>query len=45
MLGLAGVTVMDTSTAAVTVMVVDPEMLPDAAVIVVGPVASAVASP
>jgi hypothetical protein len=45
MLGLAGVTVMDTSVAAVTVSVVDPDILPDVAVIVVEPAATEVASP
>jgi len=37
MLGIAGVTVMETSTAGVTVNVVDPAMLPEVAVIVVCP--------
>ena len=45
MLGLTGETAMDTSVAAVTVRVVDPAILPDAAVIVVVPVANEVASP
>ena len=36
---------MDTSADVVTVRVVDPEMLPDAAVIVVDPVAAAAANP
>ncbi len=45
MLGLTGVIAMDTSVAAVTVRVVDPETLPDAAVIVVEPGATDVASP
>ena len=45
MLGLLGVIAMDTSAAGVTVNVVDPEMLPEAAVIVVEPVAAAVADP
>ena len=45
MLGLVGVTAMDTSVAGVTVSVVDPDMLPDAAVIVVEPAAVEVASP
>ena len=45
MLGLVGVIAMDTSAAGVTVRVVDPEMLPDAAVIVVEPVATAAANP
>ena len=42
---VAGVTSIDSSTAGVTVSVVDPEMLPDVAVIVVEPIATAVASP
>jgi hypothetical protein len=45
MLGLVGVTVMDTSVAEVTVSVDDPDILPDTAVIVVEPAATAVASP
>ena len=45
MLGLVGVTEMDTSVAAVTVRVVDPDMLPRAAVTVVPPVATLVAKP
>ena len=45
MLWLAGVTVRDTSTAAVTERVVEPEMLPEVAVIVVEPAATDVASP
>ena len=45
MLGLAGVTEMEASVAAVTVRVVDPEMLPDIAVTVVEPVATGVARP
>ena len=45
MLGLVGVTAMDTSVAEVTVRVVDPEMIPDAAVIVVEPAATEVAIP
>ena len=45
MLGLAGVIAMDTSVAAVTVSVVDPDMLPDVAVIVVEPAATDVARP
>jgi len=45
MLGLVGVIAMDTSVAELTVRVVDPEMLPDDAVIVVEPVAAAVADP
>jgi hypothetical protein len=45
MLGLVGVIAMDTSVAGVTVRVVDPDMLPDVAVIVVDPVAAEVADP
>jgi hypothetical protein len=45
MLGLVGVTAMDTSVAGVTVSVVDPDMLPDVAVIVVEPAAAEVATP
>ena len=45
MLGLVGVTNMDTSVAWVTVNVVDPDMLPDVAVIVVEPAATDVAKP
>jgi len=45
MLGLAGVTLTDTSAAAVTVKVADPETLPDAAVIFAFPVAAEVARP
>jgi hypothetical protein len=45
MLGLVGVIAMDTSVAGVTVRVVDPDMLPDFAVIVVDPVATGVADP
>jgi len=45
MFGFVGVTAMDTSVAEVTVKEVVPEMLPDAAVIVVCPVATEVASP
>jgi len=41
MLGLAGVTEMDTSVAAVTVRLVVPEMLPEVAVRVVVPAARA----
>ena len=44
-LGLVGVIAMDTSVAELTVRVVDPEMLPDAAVIVVEPVATEAANP
>jgi hypothetical protein len=43
--GLAGVTFMDTSVAEVTVSVVDPDILPDVAVIVVEPAATDVAKP
>ena len=43
--GLAGVTATETSVAAVTVKVVDPEMLPDAALIEEVPTATPVASP
>jgi hypothetical protein len=43
--GLTGVTVIDVSDAAVTVRVVDPDMLPDIAVIVVDPVATEEADP
>ena len=45
MLGLTGETAMDTSVAAVTVRLVDPVVLPDAAVIVVDPAATEVANP
>ena len=45
MLGLVGVTAMDTSVAGVTVSVVDPVILPDVAVIVVEPAATDVARP
>jgi len=45
MLGLAGVTAMDTSVAEVTVSTVDPDIFPDVAVIVVEPAATEVASP
>ncbi len=45
MLGLVGVTVMDTSVAEVTVSAVDPDILPDVAVIVVDPAAADVARP
>jgi len=44
-LGLAGVTVMEDKVAEVTVRVVVPEMLPELAVIVVVPDATAVARP
>ena len=42
---LVGTTAIDVSNADVTVKVVDPEMLPDTAVIVVDPVATAAANP
>ncbi len=45
MLGLAGVIARETSVAAVTVRVVDPDMLPDVAVIDVEPAATGVATP
>jgi len=45
MLGLIGVTVMDSRVADVIVKTVEPEILPDAAVIVTEPVATAVANP
>jgi hypothetical protein len=45
MLGLAGVTARDTSVAGVTVRVVEPAMLPNAAVIVVEPGATDAAKP
>jgi hypothetical protein len=45
MLGMAGVTPIDTSAAPVTVSVVEAEMLPDATVMVVDPMATAVATP
>ena len=45
MLGLAGVTAMDTSVAVVTVSVVDPDIPPDVAVTVVEPAAAEVANP
>jgi hypothetical protein len=44
-LGLVGVIARDTSVACVTVRVVDPDMLPDAAVIVVEPAATEAANP
>ncbi len=44
-LGADGVTARDTSVAGVTVSVVDPEIAPDAAVIVVEPAAAGVARP
>jgi hypothetical protein len=43
--GLVGVIAMETSIAVVMVSVVDPEMLPDVALIVVEPAATDVASP
>src|SRR5208283_3742291 len=43
--GLAGVTAMDTSVAELTVRAVEPEMLPEVAVIVAVPAATGVASP
>ena len=45
MLGLDGVTAMDTSVAGVMVRVVDFDILPDVAVIVVVPTATEVARP
>jgi hypothetical protein len=45
MLGLAGVIAMDTSVAGVTVNVVDPDVLPNVAVIVVEPAVTDVARP
>jgi hypothetical protein len=45
MLGLTGVIAMDTSVAEVTVNVVDPDVLPNVAVIVVEPADADVASP
>jgi hypothetical protein len=45
MLELVGVTAIDMSDAGVTVRVVDPDMLPDVAVIVVEPAATDVAKP
>jgi len=45
MLGLGGVTARETRVAGVTVRVVDPDMLPVAAVIVTAPVAEDAASP
>ncbi len=44
-LGLVGVTASETSVAAVTVKVVDPDMLPETAVMVVEPAANEVANP
>ena len=45
MLGLVGLTDMDKSVVGVTAKVVDPDMLPDVAVIVVEPAATDVANP
>jgi hypothetical protein len=45
MLGLVGVTAIDRSVAEVTVSVVDPDVLPNVAVIVVEPADADVASP
>ena len=45
MLGLAGVTAIDTSAAAVIVSVVDPDTLPNSAVIVTAPGEIAVVKP
>jgi hypothetical protein len=45
MLGVAGVIARDTSVAGVTVRVVDPDILPDVAKIVVEPTATDVANP
>jgi len=45
MLGLAGVIATETSVAGDTVSVVDPDRVPDVAVIVVEPAATGVASP
>jgi hypothetical protein len=45
MLGLVGETAMETSVAGVIVSAVDPDMLPNAAVIVVVPAVTEVASP
>jgi hypothetical protein len=45
MLGLVGVIATETSVAGVMVSVVDPEILPDVALIVVEPPATAVARP
>ncbi len=45
MLGLVGETAMETSVAGVIVSVVDPDMLPNVAVIVVVPAVTEVASP
>ncbi len=45
MLGLVGVISRETSVAGVTVSVVDPDVEPDVAVIIVEPMAAAVATP
>jgi hypothetical protein len=45
MLGFAGVIAMDTSVAGVTVSVVEPDVLPNVAVIVVEPAVTDVARP
>jgi len=45
MLGLVGVIATETSVAGVTVSVVDPDKVPDVAVIVVEPAATGVATP
>ena len=45
MLGLVGVTSMDTNSAAVTVSVVEPDTLPNVAAMVVVPTATLVAKP
>ena len=45
MLELAGVTAMETSVAEVTISVVEPDILPDVALIVVEPAAAEVANP
>ena len=45
MLGLVGVIAMDMSNAGVTVRAVDPDMLPDVAVIVADPVSTKEANP
>jgi len=44
-LGIAGVTAIETRAAAVTVMLVEPEVPPEAAVTVVAPIAMVVANP
>jgi hypothetical protein len=45
MFGLVGATAMETNTVGVTVTVVEPEILPDVAVIVADPLPTAAASP